>query len=401
MDEQVTSDSPLVENHGSPAQAGLIAHFSRDNYGNHLVNYAAKTVLEECGYTVDILVPRGESGEKTILSKVRRLPRKLRRLGIRGAIDRVRGRIGRLGARPDTTGDTDVIARRHELFDAFAQEHLRPVPFARERRAELTHSYARFAIGSDQIWNFDYDVDGTSFADFAPVGSAVVLSPSVGHGQIPDEWRASYRRWLARFDEVGIREDEWVASLGQFEGQPRYTQLLDPTLLLDAHRWSEIAADRDETTGRMLVYHLGALPSEDEALIAELSSAHDLPVERLSAHNPGRLWASNASDFIGLIRSADLIVTDSYHGAIFSFLFNRPVVILERRGFAGAMNTRIRTLTSSLGLEDRLASRIAASDALSYDYTDAFDRLAQRREQYNGYLARHGLERRVAGGGSR
>ena len=375
------------------ADVGLIVHFSTSNYGNHLVNFAAANVLEQCGLTVELLHFNGRE-ESSVGRGLARLPLKLRRLGFRGAIDRVLGRARRTLRRPTRSPQMEASARAREArFRAFSDEHLRPRTVPITARHALTAEYARFAIGSDQIWNYDYQLGPWNFADFAAAADVLPLSPSVGHATIPLEWRAFYAGQLARFSEVGTRELDWTAMVPTAPGNPVFSQLIDPTLALTRAAWAEIAAPHAHAASRLVVYTLGELTDVDESFVQATLAQHNLEELRLSARVGGPHWESNAADFLGAIDACAGVVTDSYHGAVFAFLFDKPLTLIPRAGLAGAMNSRIDTFTAACGLEDRVISRLTPAAALSHDYADGHARLEHLRGSFWEYLARHGYER--------
>lgn len=370
---------------------GLVAHYSSSNYGNHLVNYAARRILERCGCEVDLLVPEG--GRLTLtLGRITRLPLKLLRLGPVGLWDRVRGRLQRRVASAEApAGDS----RSHELrlarFRQFSDEHLRPIAVDVSRRVDLVRSYDAFAVGSDQIWNYDYDLGPWHFLDFVHGQPTVTLSPSVGHDVIPREWMRSYKSGLSRFREVGVRELRWVESLPSWPGRPEFTLLLDPTLMVTREEWAEIASLSPSDKPYILVYALGDLLPEQRSFIAELSEIHGLEVRWLSERVGGELWETNAADFLGMVSGAACVVTDSYHGAIFSFLFDRPLALIRRHGFAGAMNARVETLVKLCHLDSRFIDLLDPAQALAHDYREGHRALEDHRVAYWDYLDRHGL----------
>lgn len=375
------------------ADVGMIVHFSTSNYGNHLVNFAAANVLEQCGLTVELLRFTGGE-ESSVGGTFARLPLKLRRLGVRGAIGRVLGRVRRTLHRTATSPDREANTRAREArFRAFSDEHLRPRTVPITARNALTAEYARFAIGSDQIWNYDYQLGPWNFADFAAPADILPLSPSVGHRTIPLEWRTFYAGQLARFGEVGTRELDWTTTVPTAPGHPVFSQLIDPTLALTRTTWAALATPQPQASDRLVVYTLGELTSEDESFVRETLALHDLTELRLSAGAGGAHWESNASDFLGAIDACAGVVTDSYHGAVFAFLFDKPLTLIPRVGFAGAMNSRINTLTAACGLENRVISRLSPAAALTHDYADGHARLEHLRGTFWAYLARHGYER--------
>ena len=371
---------------------GIIAHYSTTNYGNHLVNYASRRILRECGFDADLVVIQGS--QEARYAALKRLPRKLARLGLRGLVSRAAGRLNRMGSPKSTTDSAATsMARRKERFADFSREYLEPVLVERDAVSMLRETYARLAIGSDQIWNYDYGVGGSLFADFTTQSEVVTLSPSVGHESLPSEWITSYNRWLSGFTEVGTREIAWTRSLGTTMHTPTFTLLVDPTLMYDKEVWGSIAKPFPEARGKALLYHLGPLlPAHDE-YVRELAKNHSLGVLHLSDTVAGPAWETNASDFLGMIQEASCVVTDSYHGAIFAFLFNKPLVLLERHGFAGAMNTRTRTLTERLRLTTRYVDQLDPREALSHDYAEGYELLETYREDFWAYLGRCGVNR--------
>lgn len=377
----------------SGRRMGLLIHYSTSNYGNHLVNLAARRILEKCGYDVDLIVLTGGRRQQA-LAAVARLPRKARRLGVRAASSRIVGRVQRRLARSRTSElGVGPNPRRRERFDEFSRQHLRPVFIDVANRSELADRYERFAIGSDQIWNYDYRLNPWHFADFIECDRLVTLAPSVGHDEIPHEWVAFYQRWLSRFDEVGTRELQWSQMLPPWSERPRFTLLIDPTLAVPREEWLALANRTSEGGGNVLLYTLGEIRSPDTAYAQAVARIHGLEMIHLSDRMQSELWESNAADFLGMLADASCVVTDSYHGAVFAFLFDKPLVLIPRHGFAGAMNSRIETLTRECHLSDRLIDVIAPADALSHDYSDGYGALEQLQKHFWAYLERHGLTR--------
>lgn len=384
------TDAPARVDSSVGRRLGLVAHYSRSNYGNHLVNFAVKRALESCGYEVDLIVFEGGVKQMRV-SSARRLPKKIVRLVRDGDLpDRVRRRLRRTTAsaseRP-RAGNPLRLAR----FQEFSDEHLQPRFCAVGSRSDLVGEYARFAVGSDQIWNYDYGLGPWHFLDFAEPQSCVCICPSVGHRLIPLEWRAFYQRNLSRQCEVGVRELEWTTSLPALGAEPVYTLLPDPTLTVPSEEWQRLAHVPPGFRGGVLLYELGDMSRPQKDFVEELSSFHGLAVDHLSERVQGPLWQTNASEFLGMISAASCVVTDSYHGAIFSFLFDKPLVILRRHGFAGSMNSRIETLVRELHLEGRLIENLRPSEALNYDYSSGRAALLDLRASFWKYLARHQL----------
>ena len=217
------------------------------------------------------------------------------------------------------------------------------------------------------------------------------LAPSIGHEGIPSEWVGFYTRYLSGFSRISVRESHWVDQIQRFAPRALVTQLIDPTLMLDRGEWEGLLRSPITVRGYLLVYELGQLSAAHWEYIETLARANHLRVEVLSGQRPDTSWASDAPDFLNLVSGADCIVTDSFHGCVFSFLFDKPMVIVRRDGFAAGMNSRIDTLVEILHLEDRLMECIPLSDAMSHDYDAGRVSLSQHRQRFSEYLMGQGL----------
>lgn len=374
--------------------AALIVHDSPDNYGNHLVNFAAKQMLEMCGLKPQ-LITFWNSPSASRRAMMRRVPKKSIRLITTGQIlDRVRSRFQPSAERERLSFSGDYDSSRRAAFRAFEERYLGTRRVSAQDRHALAESFDIFAIGSDQIWNYDYSPGPWHFADFVESGRKITLSPSVGHESIPFEWRSFYRRHLSRFREVATREVEWVDSLGQLENMS-FFHSLDPTLMIEKNVWESVRSRyRVSETPYLLLYELGGISSQDLSKIHSIAERAGLRVVTLSKQDGSGSWATNAADFLSMISGASLVATDSYHGAIFTLIFDRPLAIIERDGFAGEMNTRIRSLCQLLPIENRMLRLLDENTATQHNYANAYDALALHQRDYWDYLARQGIARR-------
>ena len=58
-------------------------------------------------------------------------------------------------------------------------------------------------------------------------------------------------------------------------------------------------------------------------------------------------------EFLGLIKNAELILTDSFHGTVFSIIYHKPFYTFSRTGVKESMDTRVVSLLKLLELTDR------------------------------------------------
>ena len=103
-------------------------------------------------------------------------------------------------------------------------------------------------------------------------------------------------------------------------------------------------------------------------------------------------YTSGPREFLGLIKNAEFVITDSFHACVFSMIFQTPFVVLERdrAGVKGNMNSRIYDFTEEYHLEKQLvtAEMIITMDKIpKIDFSFAYAHWKKRREESLEYLA--------------
>lgn len=358
---------------------GIVTLGGYTNYGNRLQNFALQETLSGLGATtVETLhgLPRGESRvvkaerlARTALSRPQEL------------VTRVRGR------RPGTRTDQySCPPERQEAIRAFSDEFIRSAPlvFQAMSRADIDR-YSHFVVGSDQVWNPAYThVNPEWFSSFAPEGRRIAYAASFGVPSIPRYATSRYRKGLRGLTAVSVREERASELVRELAGLDAPV-VLDPTMLLEAGRWHELArtpsslARRDYVAQFMLAAGDGSpRTTADLGEVVEFGRTHDLEIVDLHDPTEAELLSMGPLEFIGAIRGSQLVVTDSFHTAVFAVLFRRPFLLVQR----GGMNSRFETLLSQAGLQDRFLTQTKSLDeATQIDWDEVDARLAVAREK--------------------
>nr|WP_276498772.1 polysaccharide pyruvyl transferase family protein [Agromyces luteolus] len=274
-------------------------------------------------------------------------------------------------------------------------------------RARLAHRFDAFVVGSDQVWRAAYAEIPEQYLEVIEEFHGerprrISYAASFGRDDI-DEYsegeRARSAELIRRFDAVSVREESGIRICSEEFGV-RAERHLDPTMLLTPDHYRALVA-RSGTApapaaGRTLIYRLDAT---DDMLRAERAIAERVgaPTMELLPTQPPTSYAEYAADrarfdrpsvehWLASIASADFVVTDSYHGCVFSILFNRPFLVHanERRGAA-----RFDSLLGVFGLEhhragasaDDLDERVFAPDWAAVNRV-----LDAERERATAYL---------------
>lgn len=208
-------------------------------------------------------------------------------------------------------------------------------------------------VGSDQVWRFSYIDDGYwdfYFLTFVTNAKKIAYAASFGTAS----WEAPNLRKLAKkylsdFEAVSTREESGVVICNDYFDLQDAAHVVDPTLFYDK-KYYERVFNLDEAClgGGVVTYILDLTPLKKK-LVAEVSVDMGMSVNDL--HSGSKRKALSFIDWVSAISKADFVLTDSFHGMVFSIIFQKQfyAIINEGRGA-----DRFVSLAKKLGLEDRL-----------------------------------------------
>lgn len=357
------------------------------NFGNKLQNFALQEAIRGASSAhVETLsgLPRREDK----LVKARRRASGL----LAGRLPQVGGR--RVESAGESGWSVPDDADRRDAIGRFAATHISPAEsvFSAHDPGEVARAYDCFVVGSDQVWNPAFTHGNREwFLNFAPAEKRVAYAASFGVPRIPAYLRRRYTDGLRGIPELSVREFGAADLVRELTGRD-VPVVLDPTMLLQGSEWSEFASLPDQVpgSGYVFVFMLATLDGasgHDRHLSPVLRHAQENGWEifDVNASISGRLLGWSPGDFIGAIKAAELVVTDSFHAAVFAHLFHRPFVIANR----GNMNSRFETLVRHSGIEGvSLGSDGCVERATTIDWSRVDERLASRRIDSQAFLAR-------------
>lgn len=246
-------------------------------------------------------------------------------------------------------------------------------------RKKLNSIYDAFICGSDQIWN-PIGWTSTFFLDFA-TKPKISYAASIARDSLSKEEVEFIAKHTSNFSSLSVREQN--SSIFLSNTLKRDFELVpDPTLLLSKEEWnSKIPNKIDNSSKRPYVfaYFLG-YNSKQRFDCIEFAKAKGLdilfiPFMKRESYN----WDKENSkyvvrnfeveNFVNLIRNAELILTDSFHGAVFSCIFEKPFYVLDRQliGKEKSMNSRFNTLFNQLGINNsRMIDDILSVDKFNF-----------------------------------
>lgn len=272
--------------------------------------------------------------------------------------------------------------KREALFTAFRQAHLR-TSRSYAPTDPIAEDYDLFVAGSDQIWNFQNpDFDARYFLPFARPEQRCSYAASFGADALPEKAEAWAAAQLRGFRAISVREESGCRLVKALTGRDAVV-CLDPTLLPDRSHWQELAAPAPAED-----YVLLFLLKYDEDLVEKAKAeaqALGLPLRIVTASFVPQLgmeaWnATGVTEWLGAIRGAACVFTNSFHGMVFSMIFERRFRMQRLGGELSSRNGRIEELLAYLELSDALDHPVKP------EYTRVWDRMEQRRAASLEYL---------------
>ena len=306
---------------------GILTFHWASNYGAVLQAYALQEHLRQAGHAVEII------NYQPVRVIVRLKLGRVRERDIAGMVKTWRIRS----------------FRRRNL-------HLSRSRFYSSRALRLAPlEYDAVVCGSDQVWNEWFVLWAeprptlSYYLDFVPGGHRVAYAVSFGTEKLTDRVAALVAGELAKFSAIGVREDSGQAIVKEFDIEAEV--VLDPTLLLERRVYDRLLSLEDSRqVPRLMTYLLHKNQEFANAISDYVRETHF--VECVSPG--GWVPVSGVEGWLAQIRGSQFVVTNSYHGVIFSIIYHKPFIVVPVAH--SNMNGRIETLLGKLDLLGRIAN---------------------------------------------
>jgi polysaccharide pyruvyl transferase WcaK-like protein len=288
------------------------------------------------------------------------------------------------------------LLKRQRLFEDYTKECLTISSLYRTENEVIQHAtdYDCIVCGSDQIWNLD-DSDAPAanplfFLNFPKNQRRVSYAASFGKWvkKAPDH-EDIFMPWLRQFDAISVREISGVEYL-QSKGI-ECEVVLDPTILLDAEDYDKICAERLIDEKYVLLFSWNC---NDDVIKAAKKIANELKLPLYNIVPPPRAIGSNIKrkldvaprEFLSMIKNAEFVVTNSFHGTAFATTYKKPYVSIV----SGKADPRMGSLLYQLGLLDHLVSydNINVKAMQETDFTIVESKKLELRRSSIDYLKR-------------
>lgn len=287
--------------------------------------------------------------------------------------------------------------KKSELFDEFRSKYLGMDNNYISDIEQIRKSYDNYITGSDIVWGKEFSkLDSSYFLDFVPEGKKRIsyAASMILHEDGHSEDDLMYAKYIPKFDELSVREASSISFIQQFT-QKQVIDVLDPTLLLEKSDYEKLIEESRFISDKpyLLAYFL----THDPAVVDYtniLAKKLGLRVVHYYADYPNRIFDSDAEtfafagpgEFLGYVKNAKCIFTNSFHGTCFSFIFQKPFYTYTAK--RGAMLSRVDGLIRKLLLNDRCFTdfRDIINVTMDIDYTKANKNWQQEKNKSLKFL---------------
>lgn len=341
---------------------GLAVCYDTKNFGSQLQVLATIKKIEELEYTTEIIRYKKTLTPTFVLQTI---PRLFNTSFIKNKL-RNRCKIRRINKYPSIAKQ---IAVRNKRFGNFAEKYFTNLskPYAGWETLvrEAEKNYDAFLCGSDQLW-LPMNLGSHFYTlEFAPDNKPkIAYATSFGVSEIPKSQKRATKKYLERFQALSSRELRGSQIIKELTGIDAVT-VCDPTLLLTGDEWFEIIpSNRSVEKPYIFAYFLGNNESHRTETM-KLAKEKGLPVVTVpfldnfvecdKTFGDRQMYDLDSADFVNLIRNAEYVVTDSFHGSVFSILNHKKFVTFSRFSDESkqSRNSRIESLFSLTGLASR------------------------------------------------
>lgn len=341
---------------------GLCIAYTGTNYGQLLQAYATQQVIRNRGFRTEIL--RYVSG---------------RNKGIRpsygAAVVAIKQTVGKVMSKlRQSDTEEDKLHQKNRMLRKRNAERFRENRLCDEVQCygidelrDRSKRYFAVLVGSDQVWLPDVAVSNFYTLRFAVSGvRRISYATSLGVSVYPNYAKKPAADFWKEIDFLSVREQQGKDIIQSIVDVP-VEVVADPTYLLSKLEWAElIPYKRIMKDGYILCYFLGDSDSiksyarkfADEQRLPIVSILSDECNSDDSKYADEVLVGKTVEDFVNLIRNADYVLTDSFHGLAFSVIHQKQFLVFYRKRIDAreSRNSRIDNIVRLLGIEGRLIS---------------------------------------------
>lgn len=250
------------------------------------------------------------------------------------------------------------LKKRKQHTEQFRNNYFNLTPVYRSVEEFISNppSMDIYVSGSDQVFNPFGDYKDVFYLNFKK-GKAkkIAYAASFGVSEFTEDVTERILPLVKDFDAISCREKEGAEYLSRVLGR-EIQWVVDPTLLLSAEEWGQISILPKMKDKYIFIYALA-----EEGYLIEIArkikkeTGHKIICVRGNTRDfisiDKFVYGCGPAEFLGFIKNSEYVVTDSFHGTIFSVIFDKPFYTFISRP---KVSTRIHNLIDLLDSPDRV-----------------------------------------------
>lgn len=332
------------------------------NYGAALQMYALKTYLNKQGHDVEVV----DYINEYMLEENHRFPLKY-------AVKYLRNPKKSLHFALKIAYNVSGINVRRKMFNRFTNDEFK---LSKKYRSLDEIKYNPpisdvYIVGSDQVWNpkITGGLDDVYFLDFTPIGKKRI-SYAASFGSLSNILGLEHEiiRKIDNFDYVSIREFTSTEHLKKYEKSIEIKTVLDPTFLLNKCDYIHLTQNMNKPKKKYIFVYMLEENPEFIKIVDKVSDFLGFGViynkrKKIFKNHIGNFTNAGPAEFINLINSAEFVVTNSFHGNVFSIILEKKFIVVPHT----KNGDRTKDLSKILGFSNRVVESV---DQISNDFVN-------------------------------
>ena len=374
---------------------GICVCYQHRNYGSQLQSYATTVELKKRNIDFEIIRYKKKITPALLLKA---LPRLVNPVFIGDRILLRYQKILVMKFKPELKKNNTIRNKCLADFSTQRFTDLSPVYYGYETLKKESEKYHTVMVGSDQLWGPGGITSNFYNLMFAGEKTKKIsYSASFGVSQIKPKLHKLYTTFLNRMDHISVREIAGKKLVEQLSHKKAQV-VVDPVMLLDAQEWlKEIPNKNRYSEPYIFAYFLGASAEHRKAVtdFAKKKGIKIVTVRHMDKYNKvdenfGDFapYDVGPDDFVNFIRNAEYVFTDSFHGSVFSVLYQKKFMVFARYcdDDIVSKNSRIDSFCEIYGLtENRYRGNIEAVEN-DIDYKTVLEKVQKEREKSRAFL---------------
>ena len=340
-------------------KVGIVSCYFKNNYGSMLQAYATKKILDNNNISnetinIDNNIDFKKGKRKYYASQLFNFKF-------------IKSKFGMIKLKLDKKIVKDLgknISIRDSKYKEFRKEFNLSIscPDYKSLSEMAEAKYSDVIVGSDQLWLPVNVVSDYYTLNWVPDNiNKISYATSFGISKIPDKYTDEYKKFLSRINYLSVREESGKKICDEYGISSKV--VCDPTILLTKEEWEQEAVqERIIPDKYILCYFLGS-NIEHRKFAEKLREKTGYKIVSLNHADEYVKYSDTFADitpydigpreWINLIKNAEYVCTDSFHGTVFSLLFNKTFFDFRRYSESNKMstNSRIDSLLDLAGVD--------------------------------------------------